>query len=125
MSRARERTTGRMPSGISLLAGKVEDDRFRNPTPCERKFRLFPESRQKRIREIQDLFDTGLKVSEISKLYGISERQVREDRKDGRALDRALSKAVDQAELLGREIRGYEQALRMEWRPIERRPTLL
>ena len=58
-------------------------------------------SRQKRIREIQDLFDTGLKVSEISKLYGISERQVREDRKDGRALDRALSKAVDQAELLG------------------------
>ena len=28
--------------------------------------------RQKRIREIQDLFDTGLKVAEISKLYGIS-----------------------------------------------------
>jgi len=73
-------------------------------------------SRQKRIRKIQDLFDTGLKVSEISKLYGISERQVREDRKDGRALDRALSKAVDQAELLGREIRGYEQALRIECR---------
>jgi len=73
-------------------------------------------SRQKRIREIQDLFDTGLKVAEISKLYGISERTVRRDKEDGKAFDRALSKAVDQAEVLGREIRSYEQALRMEWR---------
>ena len=72
--------------------------------------------RQQRIREIQDLFDSGLKVSEISELYGISERQVRQDKEDGKALDRALSKAVDQAEVLGREIRSYEQALRMEWR---------
>jgi len=72
--------------------------------------------RQKRIREIQDLFDTGLKVAEIAKLYGISERTVRRDKEDGRAFDRALSKAVDQAEVLGREIRSYEQALRMEWR---------
>jgi len=72
--------------------------------------------RQQRIREIQDLFDSGLKVSEISELYGISERQVRRDKEDGKALDRALSKAVDQAEVLGREIRSYEQALRMEWR---------
>ena len=72
--------------------------------------------RQKRIREIQDLFDTGLKVAEISKLYGISERTVRRDKEDGKAFDRALSKAVDQAEVLGREIRSYEQALRMEWR---------
>ena len=72
--------------------------------------------RQQRIREIQDLFDSGLKVSEISELYGISERTVRQDKEDGKALDRALSKAVDQAEVLGREIRSYEQALRMEWR---------
>jgi hypothetical protein len=72
--------------------------------------------RQQRIREIQDLFDSGLKVSEISEFYGISERQVRRDKEDGKAFDRALSKAVDQAEVLGREIRSYEQALRMEWR---------
>jgi len=72
--------------------------------------------RQQRIREIQDLFDTGLKVSEIAKIYGISERQVRRDKEDGKAFDRALSKAVDQAEVLGREIRSYEQAMRMEWR---------
>ena len=72
--------------------------------------------RQQRIREIQDLFDSGLKVSEISELYGVSERQVRRDKEDGKAFDRALSKAVDQAEVLGREIRSYEQALRMEWR---------
>jgi hypothetical protein len=72
--------------------------------------------RQQRIREIQDLFDSGLKVSEISELYGISERQVRRDKEDGKAFDRALSKGVDQAEVLGREIRSYEQALRMEWR---------
>jgi hypothetical protein len=72
--------------------------------------------RQQRIREIQDLFDSGLKVSEISELYGIYERTVRQDKGDGKALDRALSKAVDQAEVLGREIRSYEQALRMEWR---------
>ena len=73
-------------------------------------------SRQKRIREIQDLFDSGAKVSEIAELYGISERQVRKDKRDGRALDRALSKSVDQAELFGGEIRSYRQALRMEWR---------
>lgn len=68
--------------------------------------------RQQRIREIQDLFDSGLKVSEISELYGISARQVRRDKEDGKAFDRALSKAVDQADVLGREIRSYEQALR-------------
>jgi len=73
-------------------------------------------ARQKRIREIQDLFDSGMKMSEIAPLYGISERQAWKDKADGRALDRALSKAVDQAEVLGREIRSYEQALRMEWR---------
>jgi len=73
-------------------------------------------SRQKRIREIQDLFDSGAKVSEIAELYGISERQVRKDKSDGRALDRVLSKSVDQAELFGGEIRSYKQALRMEWR---------
>ena len=55
-------------------------------------------------------------MSEIAPLYGISERQAWKDKADGRALDRALSKAVDQAEVLGREIRSYEQALRMEWR---------
>lgn len=76
--------------------------------------------RQQRIREIQDLFDSGLQVSEISELYGISERQVRRDKEDGKAFDRALSKAVDQAEVLGREIRSYEQALRMEWRAYRR-----
>ncbi len=41
---------------------------------------------------------------------------MRRDKEDGKAFDRALSKAVDQAEVLGREIRSYEQALRMEWR---------
>jgi hypothetical protein len=65
--------------------------------------------RQQRIREIQDLFDTGLKVSEIAAIYGISERMVRQDKEDGKAFDRALSKTVDQAEFLGRE-------MRMEWR---------
>jgi hypothetical protein len=72
--------------------------------------------RQQRIREIQDLFDSGLKVSEIAAIYGISERMVRQDKEDGKAFDRALSKTVDQAELLGREIRSFEQAMRMEWR---------
>ena len=72
--------------------------------------------RQQRIREIQELFDTGIKLSEITKIYGVSARQVRRDKEDGKAFDRALSKAVDQADVLGREIRSYEQAMRVEWR---------
>ena len=92
---------------ISMPAGKADDDIFRNPQLPEAEIPPISRRRQQRIREIQDLFDSGLKVSEISELYGISERQVRRDKEDGKAFDRALSKAVDQAEVLGREIMSY------------------
>ena len=41
---------------------------FRNPTPSK-EIPPISRRRQQRIREIQDLFDSGLKVSEISELY--------------------------------------------------------
>lgn len=72
--------------------------------------------RQKRIREIQNLFDSGWKVAEIMAHFGISERTVYYDLEKGKELDRALAEGVDQAATLGREIRFLEESRRKELR---------
>lgn len=75
--------------------------------------------RQLRIREVQKLFDSGWKIAEISARFNISERMVFKDLKMGKIFDRALSESLDQGELLGRQIRGYEHAIRLEWRSYQ------
>lgn len=75
--------------------------------------------RQKRIREIQDLMDSGWKETEIAKRYGISLRMVEYDVHAGRLLDQVLSQSVLQPEIIGRIIRGYEREMREELRAVQ------
>jgi hypothetical protein len=72
--------------------------------------------RHERVRQVQDLHDQGWTDAEIAELFGKTERMIRYDLRDGKAFDIAISKSVDQGEVLGKEIRSYEQALRSEWR---------
>jgi len=72
--------------------------------------------RQKRIREIQNLFDAGWKITEIVAHFGISKRTVYYDLEKGRELDRALAESIDQGAMLGREIRFLEESRRKELR---------
>jgi len=84
--------------------------------PPEKEIPPITRIRQKRIREVIGLLSTGFTVSEVAKIHGISERQVRRDREDGKAFYQALSEAIDQKEIIGREIEGYKLAMDMEWR---------
>ena len=72
--------------------------------------------RQVRIRKVQELFDTGMKVSAIALCLDLSTRTIYSDLKDGKKLDQLFSKSLDQEEVIGREIRLLETARRMEWR---------
>lgn len=75
--------------------------------------------RRERIRQVQDLTDSGWSQEEIAQLFDMTVRMVRYDLADGKLFDIALSKAVDQGEVLGREIRSYERALKSEWRKYQ------
>jgi len=72
--------------------------------------------RQVRIKKVQEFFDTGMKVRDIAEFLHLSTRTIYSDLKDGKKLDRLLSKDLDQEEVIGREIRLLETARRMEWR---------
>jgi hypothetical protein len=75
--------------------------------------------RQKRIREIQELMDSGWKETEIAEKYGISVRMVEYDIRAGKDLDRALTQGVSQPEIIGKVIRGYEREMRQELRAAQ------
>jgi len=59
--------------------------------------------RQERLRKVQDLFDSGMKVREIATYFVISERSVFRDLADVKTLNRALIAEVDPDDILGRE----------------------
>jgi DNA-binding transcriptional regulator LsrR (DeoR family) len=65
--------------------------------------------RQARIKEIQDKYDSGLKVREIAEYFGISKRSIFKDLKAAKDLNRVLMESIDQREVLGREIRFLRQ----------------
>ena len=61
--------------------------------------------RQERLKKVQDLFDSGMKVTEIATYFVISERSVFRDLADAKILNRALILEVNQDDILGREFR--------------------
>jgi hypothetical protein len=75
--------------------------------------------RQGRIREVQKLHDTGWRVADIAQFFHLSVRTIYTDLKDGKAFDQALLKALDQTEVIGREVRLLEAARRTEWRAYQ------
>jgi hypothetical protein len=77
------------------------------------------QERQRRIREVQNLFHFGWKVSEIAEHYHISRRQVFKDLKAGKLLARTLSQRINQDELLDREINILEESRRRELRAYQ------
>ncbi len=77
------------------------------------------QDRQKRIREVQNLFYFGWKVTEIAEHYCISKRQVFKDLKAGKLLARTLAERINQDELLDREISILEESRRRELRAYQ------
>ncbi len=61
-------------------------------------------NRLARIKQVQDLFLSGLKTSEISKRFGISRRMVEIDLRDGRKLYQDAASQVDQGETIGEQM---------------------
>ncbi len=75
--------------------------------------------RQARIKKVQGLFDTGMKVIEIALFLNLSTRTIYLDLKDGKKLDHLFSNTLDQEEVIGREVRLLETARRTEWRAYQ------
>jgi hypothetical protein len=57
-----------------------------------------------RIKQVQDLFLSGLKRSEIAQRFGISKRMVDLDLQDGRQNYQDVAMGVDQQETIGEQI---------------------
>lgn len=72
--------------------------------------------RQERLRKVQDLFDSGMKVSEIATYFGITARSVFRDLADVKALNRAMIVKVNQDDILGREFRFLQELRRKAMR---------
>ncbi len=60
--------------------------------------------RMNRIKQVQDLFLSGLKPSEIAQRFGISKRMVELDLQDGRQNYQEVASQVDQHETIGKQI---------------------
>jgi len=61
-------------------------------------------NRLNRIKQVQDLFLAGLKTSEISKRFWISQRMVELDLQDGRKLYQDAASQIDQSETIGEQM---------------------
>jgi AraC-like DNA-binding protein len=72
--------------------------------------------RQERMRKVQDLFDSGMKLKEIAEYFGKSVRQMQRDLSDIKALNRALIVEVNQDDILGREFRFLQELRRKAMR---------
>jgi len=72
--------------------------------PQKKQKRGVSANRLARIKQVQDLFLSGLKTSEISKRFGISRRMVEIDLQDGRELYRDVAMEVDQEQTIGEQV---------------------
>jgi hypothetical protein len=72
--------------------------------PQQQQKRGVSANRLARIKQVQDLFLSGLKTSEISKRFGISRRMVELDLRDGRKLYQDAASQVDQGETIGEQV---------------------
>ena len=72
--------------------------------PPKKKVKDISSRRMNRIKQIQDLFLSGLKRSEIAQRFGISKRMVDLDLQDGRQNYQNVAMGVDQQETIGEQI---------------------
>jgi len=72
--------------------------------PPKKKVKDISVRRLTRIKQIQDLFLSGLKKSEIAQRFGISPRMVEFDLQDGRKLYQDMAMQVDQQETIGEQL---------------------
>jgi len=72
--------------------------------------------RRDRILKIQEMVESGLKISEIAQYYSISTRQVNRDLVVAKLLNQEEVKRYDQGDSLGREIKFWMQISRQAMR---------
>ena len=72
--------------------------------PLKKKVKDISVRRMNRIKQVQDLFLSGLKTSEIAQRFGISKRMVELDLQDGRQNYQEVASQVDQHETIGKQV---------------------
>jgi hypothetical protein len=72
--------------------------------PQKQKVKDISARRLDRIKQVQSLFLSGLKTTEISKRFGISRRMVEVDLQDGRKLYQDAASQVDQGATIGEQM---------------------
>jgi hypothetical protein len=72
--------------------------------PPKKKVKDISVRRMNRIKQVQDLFLSGLKTSEIAQRFGISKRMVELDLQDGRQNYQEVASQVDQHETIGKQV---------------------
>jgi hypothetical protein len=72
--------------------------------PPKKKVKDISVRRMNRIKQVQDLFLSGLKKAEIAQRFGISQRMVELDLQDGRQNYQEVASQVDQHETIGKQV---------------------
>jgi hypothetical protein len=72
--------------------------------PPKKKVKDISVRRMNRIKQVQDLFLSGLKTSEIAQRFAISKRMVELDLQDGRQNYQEVASQVDQHETIGKQV---------------------
>jgi hypothetical protein len=72
--------------------------------PLKKKQKDISVRRMNRIKQVLDLYLSGLKISEISQRFGISRRMVEFDLRDGRRNYEEMASQVDQYETIGEQM---------------------
>jgi hypothetical protein len=74
------------------------------PEAPKKKVKNIGSRRLARIKQVQDLFLSGLKKSEIAQRFGISQRMVELDLQDGRQNYQEVASGIDQHETIGKQV---------------------
>jgi len=74
------------------------------PEAAKKKVKNIGSRRLSRIKQVQDLFLSGLKKSEMAQRFGISQRMVELDLQDGRQNYQEVASQIDQHETIGKQV---------------------
>jgi hypothetical protein len=88
--------------------------------PPEKKEKDISVRRMKRIKQVQDLFLSGLKKSEIAQRFGITQRMVEFDLRDGRRFYQDTAMEVDQHETIGEQLALLRKCQRLAMRDYQK-----
>jgi len=86
----------------------------------QKKVKDISSRRRERIKKVQDLFLSGLKPSEIAERFGISERMVKYDLRDGRRNYAEMASQVDQHETIGEQLALLQKCQRLAMRDYQK-----